>query len=172
MISHSDGKEFASMCETWAWSLGWEDPLEEGMATHCSILAWRYLHGLRRLAGYNPRGLKELDMTQQLSTAQHSTTYYHIHAICNFHILLSTRLSATHVYHIRSFNTLIWWIKQYLFFCREKEMATHSSILAWRIPGTEEPSGLLSMGSHRVGHNWSDLAAASFCTTLKLVLIA
>ena len=35
----------------------------------------------------------------------------------------------------------------------EKEMATHSSILAWRIPGTEEPSGLLSMGSHRVRHN-------------------
>ena len=35
----------------------------------------------------------------------------------------------------------------------EKEMATHSSILAWRIPGTEEPSGLPSMGSHRVGHN-------------------
>ena len=41
----------------------------------------------------------------------------------------------------------------------EKEMATHSSILAWRIPGTEEPGGLLSMGSHRVGHDWSDLAA-------------
>ena len=41
----------------------------------------------------------------------------------------------------------------------EKEMATHSSILAWRIPGTEEPSGLLSMGSHRVGHDWSDWAA-------------
>ena len=37
-------------------------------------------------------------------------------------------------------------------------MATHSSILAWRIPGTAEPGGLLSMGSHRVGHNWSDLA--------------
>ena len=35
----------------------------------------------------------------------------------------------------------------------EKEMATHSSILAWRIPGTEEPGGLLSMGSHRVRHN-------------------
>ena len=35
----------------------------------------------------------------------------------------------------------------------EKEMATHSSILAYRIPGTEEPSGLLSMGSHRVGHD-------------------
>ena len=36
-------------------------------------------------------------------------------------------------------------------------MATHSSILAWRIPGTGEPGGLLSMGSHRVGHDWSDL---------------
>ena len=35
----------------------------------------------------------------------------------------------------------------------EKEMATHSSVLAWRIPGTLEPDGLLSMGSHRAGHN-------------------
>ena len=41
------------------------------------------------------------------------------------------------------------------------EMATHSSVLAWRIPGTGEPGGLPSMGSHRVGHDWSDLAAAA-----------
>ena len=40
-------------------------------------------------------------------------------------------------------------------------MATHSSVLAWRIPGTGKPGGLPSMGSHRVGHNWSDLAAAA-----------
>ena len=39
------------------------------------------------------------------------------------------------------------------FLALEKEMATHSSVLAWRIPGTGEPGGLLSMGSHRVGHN-------------------
>ena len=39
-------------------------------------------------------------------------------------------------------------------------MATHSSVLAWRIPGTGEPGGLLSMGSHRVRHDWRDLAAA------------
>ena len=51
----------------------------------------------------------------------------------------------------------------------EKEMATHSSILAWRIPGTEEPGGLLSMGSHRVRHDWSDSAAAA-ATYLLLVL--
>ena len=40
-------------------------------------------------------------------------------------------------------------------------MATHSSVLAWRIPGTGEPGGLPSMGSYRVGHDWSDLAAAA-----------
>ena len=43
----------------------------------------------------------------------------------------------------------------------EKEMATHSSVLAWRIPGTGEPDGLPSVGSHRVGHDGSDLAAAA-----------
>ena len=47
------------------------------------------------------------------------------------------------------------------FHALEKEMATHSSVLAWRIPGTGEPVGLLSMGSHRVGHDWSDLASAA-----------
>ena len=47
------------------------------------------------------------------------------------------------------------------FHALEKEMATHSSVLAWRIPGMGEPGGLLSMGSHRVRHDWSDLAAAA-----------
>ena len=44
----------------------------------------------------------------------------------------------------------------------EKDMATHASVLAWRIPGTGEPGGLPSMGLHRIGHNWSDLAARIF----------
>ena len=47
------------------------------------------------------------------------------------------------------------------FHALEKEMATHSSVLAWRIPGTGEPGALPSMGSHRVRHDWSDLAAAA-----------
>ena len=54
----------------------------------------------------------------------------------------------------------------------EKEMATHSSVLAWRIPGTGEPGGLPSMGSHRVSHDWSDLAAAAawaLCKETQLV---
>ena len=47
------------------------------------------------------------------------------------------------------------------FHALEKEMATHFSVSAWRIPGMGDPGGLLSMGSHRVGHDWSDLAAAA-----------
>ena len=47
------------------------------------------------------------------------------------------------------------------FHALEKEMAAHSSVLAWRIPGMAEPGGLPSMGSHRVRHDWHDLAAAA-----------
>ena len=47
------------------------------------------------------------------------------------------------------------------FHALEKAIAAHSSVLAWRIPGTGEPGGLLSMGSHRVRHDWRDLAAAA-----------
>ena len=49
----------------------------------------------------------------------------------------------------------------FTFHALEKEMATHSSVLAWRIPGTGEPGGLPSLWSHKVGHDWSDLAAAA-----------
>ena len=73
-------------------------------------------------------------------------------------------------------NTALWaavhgvmksqtWLSDFTFIFHfhtlEKEMAPHSSTLAWRIPGTGEPGGLPSMGSHRVGHDWSDLAAAA-----------
>ena len=55
----------------------------------------------------------------------------------------------------------------------EKEMATHSNILAWRILWTEEPGGLQSMGSHRVGHAWSDLAhthKSMYCLLVSFIL--
>ena len=55
-------KNLPAMWETWVQSLGWEDPLEEGVATHSSILAWRIPMDLRSLAGYSPRGCKEPDM--------------------------------------------------------------------------------------------------------------
>ena len=52
------------------------------------------------------------------------------------------------------------------FHALEKEMATHSSVLAWRIPEAAEPGGLPTMGSHRVGPDWSDLAAAAANSTM------
>ena len=57
------------------------------------------------------------------------------------------------------------------FHALEKEMATHSSVLAWRIPGMVEPGGLPSMGSHRVGHDWSNLAAAAAAIKIFIMLI-
>ena len=57
------------------------------------------------------------------------------------------------------------WLNDFIFtfhlHALEKEMATHSSALAWRIPGMAEPGVLPSMGSHRVGHDWSDSVAAA-----------
>ena len=54
------------------------------------------------------------------------------------------------------------------FHALEKDMATNFSVLAWRIPGTGKPGWLPSMGSHRVEHDWSDLAAAVFSTLFIL----
>ena len=61
----------------------------------------------------------------------------------------------------KSRTRLTEWLFMFHFHALEKEMATHSSVLAWRIPGTGEPGGLPTMESHRVGHDWSDLAAAA-----------
>ena len=59
----------------------------------------------------------------------------------------------------RSWTRLSDFTFTFHFHALEKEMATHSSVLAWRIPGTGEAGGLPSLGSHRVGHDKSDLAA-------------
>ena len=56
-------------------------------------------------------------------------------------------------------DTLSDFTFTFYFHALEKEMATRSRVLAWRIPGTGEPGGLSSMGPHRVGHDGSDLAA-------------
>ena len=61
----------------------------------------------------------------------------------------------------RSWTQLSNFTFTFHFHALEKEMATHSSVLAWRIPGTGEFGGLPSLGSHRVGHDWGNLAAAA-----------
>ena len=63
-----------AMQENCVQSLGWEGSLEEDMATHSSILAWRISHGQRSLVGYSPWGHKESDMTERLSTHMTQTT--------------------------------------------------------------------------------------------------
>ena len=67
--------------------------------------------------------------------------------------------------HSRGVTKSQTWLSDFTFTFQfhalEKEMATHSSVLAWRIPGMGKPGGLPSMGFHRVGHDWSDLAAAA-----------
>ena len=65
-----------------------------------------------------------------------------------------------HVHKSNLFVSASGFTFTFHFHALEKEMATHSSVLAWRTPGTGKPGGLLSMGSRRVGHDWSDLAVA------------
>ena len=67
----------------------------------------------------------------------------------------------------KSWTQLSGFTFTFHFHALEKEIATHSSIFAWRILGTREPGGLLSMGSHRVGHDWSDLAAVAAAVLTK-----
>jgi len=98
------------------------------MATHSSILAWRipWTEETGRL------------QSMELERVGHETEQLTLSpSLVSFFFLLDSTISIT----FSHFHAL------------EKEMATHSSVLAWRIPGTGEPGGLPSMGSHRVGHD-------------------
>ena len=115
-------------------------------------------HGWRSLVGCSPWGRQELDMTEQL--------HFHFSLSCigegNGNPLQCSCLETPR-------DGRAWWVAvhgvgenwtrlsnfpfTFHFHALEKEMATHSSVLAWRIPETGEPGGLLSMGSHRVGHD-------------------
>ena len=73
--------------------------------------------------------------------------------------------------HTTIFNYIWFVIIIFVLSDPEKAMATHSSILAWRIPGMGEPGGLPSMGLHRVGHDWRDLAATAVAALSDLFVI-
>ena len=101
-------------------SLGWEDPLEEGMVTHSSVLAWRipWTKEPGRLQSMGSLRVRhDWETSLSLFTFMHWRRKWHS-------------------------SVLVW----------------HSSVLVWRIPGTAEPGGLPLMESHRVRHNWTDLA--------------
>ena len=99
----SDGKESTSMWETWVWSLGWEDPLEEGMATHSSILAWRV-----------PMDRGPWRASEQLSTAHRLKGWklrwnsIHAHEVIIFHNISLLR----HHNNIIRFNDSLSYINQ------------------------------------------------------------
>ena len=132
--------------------------------------------GQRSLAGYSPWGHKELDMTQQLKS---NICVYRVNVyIVKVPVFLNsyTQCIRRRQWHPLQYSCLenpmdggAWWAPvhgvtksrtrlsdftfTFHFHALEKEMATHPSVLAWRIPGTGEPGGLPSMRSHRVGHD-------------------
>ena len=150
------------MQETQLQSLCWEDPLEEEMATPSKILA-------RRIPWTAEAGGLQYLWLQRVQHDQTRTHHY-------YYFVLPTQWHPTPVllpgnsHGRRSLEGCSPWGRwgsdtterlHFHFHALEKEMATPSSVLAWRIPGTGEPGGLPSLGSHRVGHDWSSLAAAA-----------
>ena len=142
---------------SWSWRRQWHPTL---------VLLPGTSQGRRSLVGCSPWGLEESDTTERL--------HFHFSLSCfgegNGNALQCSCLENPRVggawwaavYGVaQSWTRLINFTLTFHFHALEKEMATHSSVLAWRIPGTREPGGLPSMGSHRVGHDWSDLTAAA-----------
>ena len=119
-----------AMQETWVQSLGWEDPLEKGKATHASILAWRIPRTVHGVAKSRTR----------LSDFHFPLTCPHFEAALVAQPV--KRLPAMRETWVRSLS------REDLL---EEERATQPSILAWRTPWTEEPARLQSTGSQRVG---------------------
>ena len=94
------------MQEMWVHSLGWEDLLEEEMATHSSILAFGKVQGQRILAGYSPWGRKKTDTTEQLRIDTDTQTHTHTRTHTHTHTLLYI-LEGTEQYFIQLCNFLV-----------------------------------------------------------------
>ena len=125
------------------------------MATHSGTLAWK-IPWTEEPGGQRPWGCKELDTQRSLMAAVHgaaesdTTEPLHFLSFCG----AGSSLVAQLVKSLPAMQeTWVWSLGQKG--PLEKEMATHSGTLAWKIPWTEEPGRLLSMGSRRVGHDWA-----------------
>ena len=119
-------KHLPTMWEIQVQSLGWEDPLEKEMATHSSILAWK-IPWMEEPGGLQTMGLQRVGHNWATSLLLFTS----LKPLSQFLVLGEPRQRP------------------------EKAMAPHSSTLAWKVTWTEEPGGLQSMGSRRVGHDWA-----------------
>ena len=119
------------MQETWVWSLGWEDPLKKGMATHSSSLAWR----IPRTE--EPGGLQSMGWQRvRHNWTIHSHTLTHTHTHPYVYLGLGFPGGLAEKIHLPMQETRVWSLGQED--PPEEEMETHSSILAWEIPLIEE----------------------------------
>ena len=116
-------KNLLTMWETCVWFLGWEDPLEKGMASHSSSLAWRTPR-TQELVSHSPGSCKELDTTEQLTFPHTSGDS----VVKNPPSMQETQ------------EMWVWSLDWE--YSLEEGMATYSSILACRIPWAEEPGRL------------------------------
>ena len=148
-----------AMQETWVQSLSWEDSLEKGTTTHSNILAWR-ISWTEEPSRLQSMGSHRIIYKYLLSTCREGNGTPLQYSCLENPMDRGSWWAAVHGV-AKSLTWLSDFTFTFHFHSLEKEIATHSSVLAWRIPGTGEPRGLLSLGSHRVGHDWSNLAAAA-----------
>ena len=134
------------------------------MATSSSVLAWR-IPGTGEPGGLPSMGSHSRTRLKRLSSSSSSSPMFES----------SASLVAQRLKRLPSMRET--WV-QFLGWedALEKEMATHSSILAWRIPWTEEPGGLQSTGSQRVGHDWAqtwclNLTYSNYCFSMYILLM-
>ena len=134
------------------------------MATHPSV------HALRIPRTEKPGGLQAIGLQRvghDWSNSMHTSTISFTTTLTqngpiNSKIMLANLFLLPDMVISKMSSSLLTYLKIFFLVCAlEKEMATHSSVLAWKIPGTGEPGGLPSMGSHRLRHDWSDLAVCT-----------
>ena len=133
---------------------GWGRSSGEGNATHSSILSWRIPWT------EEPGGLQSMGSQRVRYNWASNGTPLQYSCLENPMDGGAWKAAVHGITEGRS--RLSDFTFTFPFHALEKEMATHSSVLAWRIPGTGEPGGLPSMGSHRVRHDWSDLAVSTY----------
>ena len=122
--------------ETWVWSLGWEDPLEKGKATHSSILAWATEYSTVLRIMYQNTELRILRIQLRILSSRPEYSSILENSMENPMDCIVQSMGSQRLGHDCATFT----------FTFAKEMAAHSSILAWKIPWTEEPGRLQSTG--------------------------